>query len=178
MREIWVRSLGREDPLEKEMATHSSILTWRIPWREEPGGLQSTGLQRVGYDWATSLQGRISGEYHSAFPWVFSSEAPLQNKAEGVWKSLCSIKIILSWRHLRIEFFSELHYLTKCEDFPKDSIFINPLPQLEIPELGRSPGEGKGYPLQYCGLENSMDCTVIKSQTWLSNFHFSLFLRS
>ena len=43
MWETWVRSLGREDPLEKETATHSSILAWRIPWMEEPGGLQSTG---------------------------------------------------------------------------------------------------------------------------------------
>ena len=45
--ESWVQSLGREDPLEEEMATHSSILAWRIPWTEEPGGLQSMGLQRV-----------------------------------------------------------------------------------------------------------------------------------
>ena len=45
-----VPSLGQEDPLEKEMATHSSILAWRIPWTEEPGGLQSIGSQRVGYD--------------------------------------------------------------------------------------------------------------------------------
>ena len=45
MRETWGRSLGREDPLQKEMATDSSILAWRIPWTEEPGGLQSTGLQ-------------------------------------------------------------------------------------------------------------------------------------
>ena len=45
MQETWVRSLGREDPLEKEMATHSSILAWRIQWTEEPGGLQSMGLQ-------------------------------------------------------------------------------------------------------------------------------------
>ena len=45
MREMWVRSLGQEDPLEQEMATHSSILAWRIPWSEEPGGLQSTGSQ-------------------------------------------------------------------------------------------------------------------------------------
>ena len=50
MRETRVRSLGQEDPLEKEMATHSSILAWRIPWTEEPGGLQSTGSQRVGHD--------------------------------------------------------------------------------------------------------------------------------
>ena len=55
LQETWVRSLGREDPLEKEMATHSSILAWRIPWTEEPGGLQSTGSKRVGHDWATSL---------------------------------------------------------------------------------------------------------------------------
>ena len=47
MQETWVLFLGREDPLEKEMATHSSILAWRIPWTEEPGGLQSTGSQRV-----------------------------------------------------------------------------------------------------------------------------------
>ena len=50
MRETWVRSLGREDPLEKEMAIHSSILAWRIPWTEEPGGLQFMGLQRVGHN--------------------------------------------------------------------------------------------------------------------------------
>ena len=55
MRETWVLSLGQEDPLEKEMATYSSILAWRIPWREESGGLQSMGWQRVGHDWATSL---------------------------------------------------------------------------------------------------------------------------
>ena len=46
---MWVQSLSREDPPGKGMATHSSILAWRIPWTEEPGRLQSTGLQRVGY---------------------------------------------------------------------------------------------------------------------------------
>ena len=50
MRETWVRSLGQEDPLEKEMATHSSSLAWKTPWTEEPGRLQSIGLQRVGHD--------------------------------------------------------------------------------------------------------------------------------
>ena len=49
MQESWVRSLGWEDPLEKGTATHSSILTWRILWTEEPGRLQYTGLQRVGH---------------------------------------------------------------------------------------------------------------------------------
>jgi len=50
MWETWVGSLGREDPLEKEMATHSSILAWKISWTQEPGGLQSMGLERVGQD--------------------------------------------------------------------------------------------------------------------------------
>ena len=50
MRETWVQPLGQEDPLEKEMATHSSTLAWKIPWTEEPGRLQSVGLQRVGHD--------------------------------------------------------------------------------------------------------------------------------
>ena len=50
MRETQVRSLGWEDPLEKEMVTHSSILAWRIPWTEKPGRLQSTGSQRAGQD--------------------------------------------------------------------------------------------------------------------------------
>ena len=55
MPETWVRSLGWEDSLEKEMATHSSTLAWKIPWTEEPCRLQSMGSQRVGHDSATSL---------------------------------------------------------------------------------------------------------------------------
>ena len=54
MRETKVRSLDRDDPLEKGMATHSSIVAWRIPWTEEPGRLQSRGLKRVGYNWVTN----------------------------------------------------------------------------------------------------------------------------
>ena len=56
MHETQVRFLGQEDPLEKGMATHSSIVAWRNPWTEEPGGLQSTGLQRVGHDLVTKQQ--------------------------------------------------------------------------------------------------------------------------
>ena len=54
MRETWVQSLGQEDPLEKEMAIHSSILAWRIPWMEKPSRLQSMRSQRVRHNWATS----------------------------------------------------------------------------------------------------------------------------
>ena len=56
VQEMQVRSLVQEDPLEKEMATHSSILAWRIPWTKKLGGLQSTGSQRIGHDWATKQQ--------------------------------------------------------------------------------------------------------------------------
>ena len=56
MQETWIRSLGREGPLEKEMATHSCILVWEIPWIEEPGRLESTGLHTVGHDLATEQQ--------------------------------------------------------------------------------------------------------------------------
>ena len=56
MRETWVRFLGREDPLEKEMAIHSSILAWKIPWMEEPDRLQSMGSQRVGHDFTFTFK--------------------------------------------------------------------------------------------------------------------------
>ena len=52
MQETWLRSLSQEDPLEKGMATHSSILSWRIPWTEKPGRLEPIGLQRVGHNWS------------------------------------------------------------------------------------------------------------------------------
>ena len=75
MQETWVQSLGWEDPLEADMATHSSILAWRILWTGEPGGLQSTGLQRVGHDLATKITNNkeatghysFTGEFYQAF---------------------------------------------------------------------------------------------------------------
>ena len=63
MWESWVRSLGQEDPLEKEMATHASTLTWKIPWMEERGGLQSMGSQRIRHNWATSLHFRLLNRF-------------------------------------------------------------------------------------------------------------------
>ena len=120
MQETWVQSLGQEDPLEEGMATHSSILAWRIPWTEEPGGLYSIGLQRVGQDWETFILGFPCGS--------------------GSKESACNVGDLGS-----------------------------------ILGLERSPGEGKGYPSQYSGLENSMDCmvhVVAKRWTRLSDFHY------
>ena len=70
MQDTQVRSLGREDPREKEMATHSSILAWEIPWTEEPGGLQSMGHKGVGHNLATEQQQKedllINTDFHTA----------------------------------------------------------------------------------------------------------------
>ena len=68
VQETWVRFLGWEDPQEKEMATHSSTLAWKIPWTEEPGRLQSMGLQRVRHDRATSLSLSISKTLEATKP--------------------------------------------------------------------------------------------------------------
>ena len=70
MRETQVQSLGQEDLLEKEIATHSSILAWKIPWMEEPGRLQSMGSQRVGHDWVTSLHFIFSVKYNTSQPYL------------------------------------------------------------------------------------------------------------
>ena len=95
MLETWVPSLGWEDPLEQEMATHSSTLAWKIPWTEEPGRLQSMGPLRVGQDRATSFSLR----------------------AVDYWLD-CSLPFglsLLSPGHLYLLLPSSLFYLTLCE---------------------------------------------------------------
>ena len=68
VQETQVQFLGRKDPLEKRMATHSSILAWRIPWTEEPDGLQFMGSQKVGQDWATNTFTFLSPMLYLSFP--------------------------------------------------------------------------------------------------------------
>ena len=98
--EMWVRSLGQEDPLEEGMATHSSILAWRIPWTGQPGGLQSTGSQRIRHSWShwtcthtfinlshlcvynftkkKRNMGAANGKINSSLPWVLLSAFAVQ----------------------------------------------------------------------------------------------------
>ena len=90
MWETWVWSLGWEDPLEKEMATHSDILAWRIPWREKPGRLQSIGLQRVRHDWVTiEWLGRS----------LWGGERHLGRDLDGKmgWSCACRAEEFLGW---------------------------------------------------------------------------------
>ena len=75
--ETWVQSLGREDPLEEGMATHPSILAWKISRTEEPGGLQSMGSQRIGHDWATNTLTLSLAMYNLIFPLVLNLESSL-----------------------------------------------------------------------------------------------------
>ena len=84
MQETKVQSLGRDDPLEKEMATHSNTLAWRIPWREESGRLQSRGLQRVGHDWETSLSLSL---YLTQIPYRSSHLSPIVHCTAHAWLS-------------------------------------------------------------------------------------------
>ena len=117
MQETWVQSLGWEDPLAKGMATHCSTLAWRSPWTVELGGLQSTGSQRVGPDWAT---------------WTFTLGFP----GSSIGKE------------------------STCNAGDPSS----------IPESGKSPGEGRGYPLQYSW--SSLVAQLVKNlpamwETWV-----------
>ena len=74
MQETWVWSVDWEDPLEKGMATHSSILAWKIPWTEESGGLHSLGLQRVGHDWVTNTHTWRKKHRYSYFLWKIKTK--------------------------------------------------------------------------------------------------------
>ena len=86
MQETPVWCLNREDPLEEGTATYCSILAWRIPWTEEPGWLQSLGLQKVGYDWATKHS--TASSLSSTF-WDGETDVPGVSLLEGVHAQLC-----------------------------------------------------------------------------------------
>ena len=98
MQKAWVQSLGWKDPLVKGMATHSSILAWRIPWKEEPGRLQSMGLHRIRYDWLTNTSVyryiTIKSRTHVTqsvlrvpISWIFSKSG------DSVWQKDVSFRI-------------------------------------------------------------------------------------
>ena len=86
MQEMRIQSLGGEDPLEEEMATHSIILAWETLWTEKPGGLQSMGLRRVGHDWATDRVCVVSslGRHFGTFLEIISNLS-LSNRYGKIW---------------------------------------------------------------------------------------------
>ena len=157
LQETRVWSLGQEDPLEKGIATHSSILAWRSPWTEEPGGLQSMGSQTAEDDWVTNTT---------------STEIPhilmVPNYQENTLGFLDKVKL----------------HLLLLKGFPDGSVVKNPPANAEdegdwgfISESGRVPGGGNGNLLQYSCLGSLMDRELgglqstgsTKSQTRLSD---------
>ena len=110
MQETRVWALGWEDPLEKEMGVHSSILAWKIPWTAEPGRLPSMGSQRVGHDWATSLSTHQTPTYLRTFSLIVSS----------AWN--LSLPFSYSWLSFLPESPSKTHLLRKdCSVKPTPS---------------------------------------------------------
>ena len=130
MRETRVRFLGREDPLEKEMAIHCSTLAWKIPWTEEPDRLPSRGLQRVRHDWATSL-------YTLLFNFIETKRIFIREEGFQF-----NVPFTSPWASL----------VTQIVKNPPAHAGNSSL----IPGLGRCPGEGKGNPFQYFCLGNPM----------------------
>ena len=112
MQETRIQSLGWEDPLEKGMASHSSILAWRIPWTEEPVGLQSVGLQRVRHDWATNTQGERRRKWGQGNEYI----RPLKVWALIWMKWLCWLCLHMRKRNLDSILF-EIHLTLTFKDF-------------------------------------------------------------
>ena len=125
--ETWVQSLGRKDPLEKETATRSSNLAWKMPWTEEPGRLQSMGSLRVGHDWGTSLH------FNDLFlvAWV------LEHAHSVVTSSFCPHELQLSmflcpWDLPGKNFGVGCHFLLQGSSWPMDQTCLLRSPTLAV----------------------------------------------
>ena len=97
VQETWVLSLCQEDPLEKGMATHSSILAWEILWTEEPGRLQSMGLQRIGHDWVTKHIAHHHLPSHPLRPGSCLQRKPLWSHSQRTGKAFSSLLVSGKW---------------------------------------------------------------------------------
>ena len=180
VQETWVWSPGWEDPLEKEMATHSSTLAWNIPWTEEPGRLQSRASQGVAHDWATSLLSSKKLEDCSLWSYrvLFFKELVECNDLTVYLYLLCTYHVLTIALHVltsHLNFTTALEvgsiviipilYVTQPKAGSPGGSVVKNLPANAgdsgdsgwIPGLGRSPGGGNGNPLQYSCLENPMN---------------------
>ena len=102
MQETRVRSLGREDPLEKEKTTHSSILAWKIPWSEEPDRLQSMGSQRVGHD-RVHIHLFLVARTVKNLPAMWETQVPSLGQEDPLEKEMATHSNTLAWKILWIE---------------------------------------------------------------------------
>ena len=127
MQEPQVHSLGREETLEEEMATHSSILAWRIPWTEEPGGLQFTGLQRDRHDWSNLACSTPCGAYIKLFtdthgegdgtPLQYSCLENPMAEEPGRLQSMGLLRVRHDWE-TSLSLFTFIHWRRKWQPTP------------------------------------------------------------
>ena len=173
MQENWIQSHGWEGPLEKGMATHSTILAWRIPWTKEPGRLQSMGLQRVRHDWATNTFISFSST-SLGFPGGTGGKASTSYLPQTTSRA-SQVALVVKNPPAKLEKHFWLLGFSGGSD-SKESAYNAGDPG-STPGLRRSLGEGNSNPLQYCCLENPMDRGawqaavhgVVKSRIQLSN---------
>ena len=166
-----VQSLGQKHPLEEEMATHSTILVWRIPWTEETGRLRCMGLERVRHNWSDSAH------MHKTYLWPYVDQTNIHYSKKShvlgwpIYIILISIPCNILLGDFYFVFILDFSRLKEIVIFPfaqskATSGFPHSLVGKEsacnagdlglIPRSGRSPGEGNGNPLQYSCLENPM----------------------
>ena len=161
--------------MEKEMATHSSICAWRIPWTEEPGGLQSVGSQRVWYDWVTQTHAHIRYKIGSQWKfaeWLSELRLVFHDNLEG-WDGVGGGREVREGGDIYLLMNDSCWCMAEINQHCKATIFQfkklkkkkkkNPAANAgdagdmaSTPELGRSPGGGNGNPLQCSCLENPM----------------------
>ena len=165
---------GSEDPLEKKMATYSSILAWRIPWTEEPGRLPSIGSLRVEHDWSDFIC-----TYHKNINNMYVDYIQLNIDIMSVFRQEERRGRILTFMNVNRVGHYIWSIICLISGFPGGSDGEESTCNIGnlglIPASGRSSGEGNGYPLQYSCLENPMDRRawwatvpgVTKRQTWL-----------
>ena len=176
LQETWVQSLGCKDPLEEEMSIHSSILAWRIPWREEPDRLQSMGSQKswTGLKWLSNLEADASSNYQLPSTPAPSSFTVLREKADQFLPNLSLWDGEVSTQNFKDIYFS-FFWKKNFKDiylgfFPGGSVGKESACSAgdlgSIPGSGRFPGEGNGNHLQYSCLKNPMD-----RRAWQATVH-------
>ena len=151
MQETWVRSLGWEDLLEKEMVSHSSILVWEIPWTKEPGGLQSMGLQRGRHNWATNTWAQQIKNINSLMA-KFLLNVVLHKNSCNMGCNIFFLGTpgltLCQWEVKRLASNGFQESTCQCRGHKRQSF---------NPWVRKNPWRRKGNPLQYSYLENSME---------------------
>ena len=171
VQETWVRSLSQDDPLEKGIATHSSILAWRIPWREEPGRLQSMESQRVRHDWATSLTHSLNSDKRSTKGTQWNSiyfilhsvdECLLSGtKLQGSQHLTCWLIVPKYWKFKQNNILT-VNYGHHCTSLSNSVTLVFPFKSIPVDKLAMAVWRGKNHGSEALSL--AFHCSTGKKQ--------------